>query len=77
MQRKGITEEDWGVITRATPTDRNGLKYPDGREHPGDRRPCGTAGRDQVAGLCQRRSQFAVMNPDLATRAVATRGRTR
>ena len=49
-------------------------QVPDGREHPGDRRPCGTAGRDQVAGLCQRRITVRRHQPGLGDPGDCDRG---
>lgn len=73
MTRKGITEEDWAVISKAEPTERGGSKYltrdailatGDGAE---------VAATKWMAFVSDE-AQFAIINPDMATRAVATGG---
>lgn len=74
MQQKGITQTDWDVITKAKPTERDGLKYLT-RQSIVD---TGAEGAEQVAtkwmAFVSDESQFAVVNPDLATRAIVTGG---
>lgn len=73
MGRKGITEEDWNIIAKATPTERGGVKYltRDSILATGE-------GSQQAAtkwmAFVADEAQFAVINPDLATRAIATGG---
>ena len=74
MQRKGITEEDWGVITRATPTDRNGLKYLTAESIRATGDPAAQQAVTKWLAYVNDESQFAVINPDLATRAIVTGG---
>ena len=73
MTRKGITEEDWNIIAKAEPTERGGSKYltrdsilatGDGAE---------VAATKWMAFVSDE-AQFAIINPDMATRAIATGG---
>jgi hypothetical protein len=74
LQRKGITEADWDVISRAQPTSLNGRSYltPEGII------ATGADGARQIAtkwgAFVSDEAQFAVINPDQATRAIATGG---
>lgn len=74
MTRKGITEDDWNIISKATPTERNGAKYltRDGILSTGEE------GAAQVAtkwmAFVSDEAQFAVVNPDMSTRAIVTGG---
>lgn len=74
MGRKGITEADWDIISQAKPTERGGVKYLT-RESIAD---TGIDGAEQAAtkwmAFVSDESQFAVVNPDLATRAIVTGG---
>lgn len=74
MQRKGITEDDWAIITKAAPTERNGRGY---LTHDSIV-ATGADGAQQAAtkwlGFVTDELQFAVVNPDLATRAIVTGG---
>ncbi|MDP3136853.1 MAG: hypothetical protein Q8N17_11050, partial [Burkholderiaceae bacterium] len=74
MGRKGITEADWDIISQATPTERDGSKYLT-RESIVD---TGIDGAEQAAtkwmAFVSDESQFAVVNPDIATRAIVTGG---
>lgn len=73
MERKGITEADWSIITRAEPTVHNGTKYLTGEaiKAVGEG---GDAAATKWLGFVSDESQFAVVNPDLATRAIVTGG---
>lgn len=73
MARKGITEEDWAIITKAEPTERNGAKYltRDSIMATGD--GAEVAATKWMAFVSDE-SQFAVINPDMKTRAIATGG---
>ena len=74
MSRKGIGEADWNIIAKAEPTERDGVKYltrdailatgDDGAE---------IAATKWLAFVTDE-AQFAIINPDLATRAIATGG---
>jgi hypothetical protein len=74
MQRKGITEADWSVITTAQATDVNGHSF----LTPAGVRATGVDGAQQIAtkwgSFLSDEAQFAVINPDQATRAVVTGG---
>lgn len=73
MTRKGITEEDWNIITKAEPTERDGAKYltRDAIMATGD--GAEVAATKWMAFVSDE-SQFAIINPDMATRAIATGG---
>lgn len=77
LTRKGIDEAQWAIITRATPTERNGLKYltPKGILGTGDPRAAQAA--TNWLAFVNAEAQFAVVNPDLATRAIVTGGATK
>lgn len=74
MQRKGITEADWSVITQAKATERNGVGY---LTHDAIV-ATGAEGAQQAAtkwlAFVNDEAQFAVINPDLATRGIVTAG---
>jgi hypothetical protein len=73
MERKGITEADWSVISQATPTERNGVQYLTGDAI----RAVGEGGQPAATkwmAFVTDEAQFAVVNPDLATRAIVTGG---
>lgn len=72
MQRKGITEGDWAVISQAQPTMRDGHGY---LTHEAVAAVDG--GREAATkwlGFVTDEAQFAVINPDLATRSIVTGG---
>ncbi len=74
LERKGITEAEWKVIAAAAPTDRVGTKYLTAAAI----RETGAENAAQVASkwlaFVHDEAQFAVINPDLATRAIVTGG---
>jgi hypothetical protein len=74
MQRKGITEADWAIISQAKPTQRGDLQYLTGDAI----RQVDAEGAPQAAskwmGYVTDEAQFAVVNPDMATRAIVTGG---
>ena len=74
MQRKGITEADWAVISKAAPTDRNGVQYLTADAI----RATGAEGAPEAAtkwlAFVSDEAQFAVIFPDIATRAIVTGG---
>jgi len=74
MQRKGITDTDWSVISQATPTDRNGVGYLTHDAIMATGHPDAQAVAAKWMGFVQDEAQFAVVNPDLATRAIVTGG---
>jgi hypothetical protein len=75
LERRGLTEADWQQITKAELTHFRDLDHltPEAIRAGG--------GSDQlvskVLGLIQDESEYAVMNPDLATKGFATGGATR
>jgi len=74
MQRKGITEADWSIISQAAPTDRNGVGY---LTHDAIAAVDDAAARQAATkwmAFVSDEAQFAVVNPDLATRAIVTGG---
>jgi hypothetical protein len=74
MQRKGITADDWAIISKAAGTDRGGVQYLTGDGI----RATGLDGAQAAAtkwlAFVNDEAQFAVINPDLATRAAVTWG---
>lgn len=74
MERKGITEQDWAIITKAEATEHGGSKFltRDGILATGDD-GAQTAATKWMAFVSDE-AQFAVINPDMATRAIATGG---
>lgn len=74
MQRKGIGEAEWAVISRAAPTERNGMQYltADSIRATGD--PLAGQAATKWLAFVTDEAQFAVVNPDLATRAIVTGG---
>lgn len=74
MTRKGITETDWNIISQAKPVERDGLNYL-------TRDGIVATGQDGAAQAATKwmafvsdEAQFAVVNPDMATRAIVTGG---
>lgn len=74
LQRKGITEADWAVISKAEPTERDGRGYLTAEA-------IRATGADNAQAIANRwlsfvtdEAQFAVINPDMATRAIVTGG---
>ena len=74
MQRKGITEADWATISKAKPTERNGVQYltADAIKATGDEGA--TAAATKWMAFVSDEAQFAVVNPDMATRSIVTAG---
>ncbi len=74
MQRRGITPDDWAVITQAKPTAATSTPFVSGPAI----RATGMPGADAIAnkwtGFVTDQSQFAVVATDMATRAIATGG---
>lgn len=74
MERKGITKNDWETINAAELTEYKGQRYLTPEAIMGT----GVEGAEQVVskvlGLIRDESEFAVINPDLATRAAQTWG---
>jgi len=74
MERKGITDADWAVIRTAQLTDFNGVEHltPEAIRAGGD--PNANEVVAKVLGLIQDESEYAVLNPDLATKTLASGG---
>lgn len=74
MARKGITEGDWSIIAKAEPVERGGAKYLTRDSI----LATGKDGAEQAAtkwmAFVSDEAQFAIINPDMATRAIATGG---
>jgi hypothetical protein len=74
MERHGITAGDWKVMQAAQLTPHKGQEFltPDAIYATGDARAQEVASK--VLGLIKDEGEFAVINPDMATRAIATWG---
>lgn len=74
LGRKGITEADWAVVNRAQLTDFNGtpMLTPEAIAASGDARSSEVTAK--ILGFITDESEYAVINPDLATKAVQTAG---
>lgn len=74
LGRKGITEADWDVVTRAQLTDFQGAKFltPEAIAGSGDPRSAEVTAK--ILGFITDESEYAIINPDLATRAIQTGG---
>ncbi len=74
MARKGITEDDWNIIAKAKPTERGGDAYLTRDAI----MATGEDGAQQAAtkwmAFVSDEAQFAIVNPDMATRAIVTGG---
>lgn len=74
MESKGLTEADWQVIQQAQPVMHRGAEHvtPDAIYATGDARAGEIVAK--YLGLITDESEVAVLNPDLATRAIVTAG---
>lgn len=74
LTRKGITEDDWKVIRAGQLTDFNGAQFltPEAIRASGDTRANEVVAK--VLGLITDESEYAVINPDLATKLYASGG---
>ncbi|TXI89641.1 MAG: hypothetical protein E6Q40_02010 [Cupriavidus sp.] len=74
MTSKGITEADWDVIRQAQLTNYNGKEFltPEAIRAAGDPRANEVVAK--VLGLITDESEYAVLNPDLNTKALASWG---
>lgn len=77
LQRKGIGDAQWEIITQAQATERAGRGYLTGEAI----RATGKDGAGEAANLwtafVNDEAQFAIVNPDVATRAIVTGGASR
>lgn len=76
MESKGLTEADWQVIQQAQPVAHRGADHitPDAIYATGDPRAGEVVAK--YLGLITDESETAILNPDLATRAIVTAGGT-
>ncbi|MEL4181241.1 hypothetical protein [Roseateles sp. PN1] len=74
LESKGITADDWGVIRSAVPEQLRGqdMITPDGIYATGHERAGEVVAK--YIGMLSDESEIAVLNPDLATRAITTGG---
>lgn len=74
LGRKGITEADWDVVNAAQLTDYRGQKMLTPEAIAASGHPEANQVTAKVLGFITDESEYAVMNPDLATRAIQTWG---
>lgn len=74
LSSKGLTEADWELIRRAAPVQHRGADFvtPDAIYATGDPRAGEVVAK--YLGMISDESELAVLNPDLATRALASGG---
>ena len=74
LGRKGITEADWAVVNKAQADNLNGydMLTPDAIKATGD--PDAAQVATKILAFILDEAQFAVVNPDVATRAIVTGG---
>lgn len=74
LERKGITESDWAIVQKAQPEVRDGyaMLTSDAIRATGGEDAARIA--NKVLGMVIDESQFAVIHPDMATRAIASAG---
>jgi hypothetical protein len=74
LGRKGITEADWQVVNAAQLTDYRGQKMLTPEAIAASGHPEASQVTAKVLGFITDESEYAVMNPDVATRALQTWG---
>jgi hypothetical protein len=74
LTRKGITEADWQVINQADLTDYRGMQMLTPEAIAASGHPEANQVTAKVLGFITDESEYAVMNPDIATRAIQTWG---
>ena len=76
LQRKGITAEDWDVVNAAQLTKYEGAEFltPEAIAASGHERAQEVTAK--ILGLITDESEYAVINPDMATKAIQTWGGT-
>lgn len=74
MQRKGLTEADWTTISKAEPTERDGLPYLTHDAIVATGADNAKEAATKWLAFVSDEAQFAILNPDLATRAITTGG---
>lgn len=77
MSKAGLTPEDWAVIQQTQPITHNGAEFvtPDGIYATGDPRAGEVVAK--YLGMISDESEVAVLNPDMATRAITSAGASR
>lgn len=74
LARKGITEADWEVVNQAQLTDYRGAKMLTPEAIAASGHPDANQVTAKILGFITDESEYAVINPDIATRAVQTWG---
>lgn len=74
LMRKGITEADWDVVNTAQLTDYRGQKMLTPESIAASGHPEANQVTAKILGFITDESEYAVMNPDIATRAIQTWG---
>lgn len=74
LARKGITEADWDVVNTAQLTDYRGQKMLTPEAIAASGHPDASQVTSKVLGFITDESEYAVMNPDITTRAIQTWG---
>lgn len=74
LGRKGITEADWQVINKADLTEYRGMQMLTPEAIAASGHPEAAQVTAKVLGFITDESEYAVMNPDVATRAIQTWG---
>lgn len=76
LGRKGITEADWQVVNAAQLTDYRGQQMLTPEAIAASGHPDANQVTAKILGFITDESEYAVMNPDVATRAIQTAGGT-
>ena len=74
LERKGITKEDWAVVNTAQLSDYHGQKMLTPEAIAASGHPQANQVTAKILGFITDESEYAVMNPDLATKAIQTWG---
>lgn len=77
LQRHGITEQDWGIITQAKLTEHRGMEFltPEAIATSASAEPRRVNEViAKVLGMVKDESEYAVINPDMTTKAIQTWG---
>lgn len=76
LQRKGIDEADWAVVNQAQLTEHGGSKFLTPEAIAAGADPRASEVTAKVLGFITDESEYAVLNPDIATKAIQTWGGT-
>jgi len=76
MTRKGITADDWAVIRQAQLTPHGGAEFLTPEAIRAGNHPRANEVVAKVLGLITDESEYAVLNPDMATKGIASGGGT-